>query len=113
MKKKTIVFSMAMVALLLLPQTLTAQNDEDKYGIQPWFGSSLLGREGSRSSNGGDALSLQNFSEDVNDLSLQTFGEGVPTGSGMFILIASGISYAASKKRKKQTSETIGKENKK
>ena len=39
---KTLVLSMAMAALMLLPLTVNAQYDENKYGIQPWFGSSFL-----------------------------------------------------------------------
>ena len=85
---KNFVISMAMAALLLLPLTMTAQYDEDKYGIQPWFGSSMLGRENSGNRDG------ENFS-----ISNYGIGETVPLGSGIGILLLAGAGYVALKKK--------------
>ena len=62
-RKKTIVFSVAMAALLLLPLPMKAQYDENKYGIQPWFGSSMMGRDGS---NVGYNVSTEQFGSNTN-----------------------------------------------
>ena len=85
---KNFVISMALAALLLLPMTMTAQYDEDKYGIQPWFGSSMLGRENSGNRDG------ENFS-----ISNYGIGETVPFGSGIGILLLAGAGYVALKKK--------------
>ena len=90
-----------MAALLLLPLPMKAQYDESKYGIQPWFGSSLLGRDASTE---GYNLSNQQFGSDANggyQLSNQTFGQTTPIGSGLAILVVAGMGYAAAKSRKK------------
>ena len=89
---KNFVISMAMAALLLLPLTMTAQYDEDKYGIQPWFGSSMLGRENSGNRDG------ENFS-------ISNYGIGetsTPLGSGIGILLLAGAGYVALKKKEEK-----------
>ena len=86
---KNFVISLAMAALLLLPLTMTAQYDEDRYGIQPWFGSSMLGKENSGNRDG------ENFS-----ISNYGIGEtGTPLGSGIGILLLAGAGYVALKKK--------------
>ena len=102
--RKALALSAAMAALLLSPMTMNAQYNENKYGIQPWFGTSLMGREGLRGDDDG-GLDLQNFGENQDGLSLQNFGENAPLGSGWLVLTISGLGYAAMKTRKskKQT----------
>lgn len=108
-KKGTIMLILVMIACLLsIP--LKSQEQNGKYG--GLFGTEdhtesfgLLGRGGSSLYDG---FSLQNFGEDGNDLTLQTFGEEVPIGSGMLILIAAGIGYA---KRKTSIKTNDKKEN--
>lgn len=99
-KKKTFVLSVAMAAMMLLPQTVSAQYDENRYGIQPWFGTSLLGRDASTGSDGYN-LSNQQFGAGGYQLSNQTFGQTTPIGSGLAILVVAGMGYAATKSRKK------------
>ena len=91
-KRKALVLSMALAATVLLPQNATAQYDENKYGIQPWFGSSLLGRENDGNRDG-ESYSFTNGN----------FGESDPNpsplGSGLAILIGAGLGYVALKKK--------------
>ena len=92
-KLKALVLSTAMAALLLVPQTSTAQYDESRYGLQPWFGSSVMGREsgGNREGNGisdGGGMTNDSF--------------GAPIGSGLAILIGAGLGYVALKKKEDQ-----------
>lgn len=95
-KRKAIVLSMVMAALMLAPLTMNAQYDEDKYGIQPWFGSSLMGKENSGNRDGG--LSNQTFGEDVGG-GPQTPTELVPLGGGLLIMMIAGAGYALLKKK--------------
>ena len=86
---KNFVISLAMAALLLLPLTMTAQYDEDKYGIQPWFGSSMLGRENA-SGTRDEGSTITNYG----------IGEtSTPLGSGIGILLLAGAGYVALKKK--------------
>ena len=90
-KKKAFVLSMATATLLLSSLTLNAQYDETKYGIQPWFESSLLGRENSSSNRA--------YSEMELTVNTQDFGQDVPVGSGIAILIGAGLGYVALKRK--------------
>ena len=104
--------SLAMMACLLsipLEAQEQSRGDGGLLGTEHYTESfSLFGKGGGSLFEG---LGLQNFGEEENDLTLQTFGEEAPIGSGLLILIAAGIGHAA---RKKQTSKTNqnGKENK-
>ena len=92
-KLKALVLSTAMAALLLVPQTSTAQYDESRYGLQPWFGSSVMGREsgGNREGNGTSISGgISNLGIGQND---------APLGSGIAILLAAGLGYVALKKK--------------
>ena len=93
-KRKTIALSIGLAAMtMLLPQTATAQYDESRYGLQPWFGSSMLGKE--NSNREGESYSFTNGG----------FGEKepeypeTPLGSGIAILIGAGLGYVALKKK--------------
>ena len=100
LKRKALVLSVAMAVSLLLPLPMNAQYDENKYGIQPWFGSSLLGRESGR--GGGYNLINEQFGSDINggyELHNQTFGQELPLGSGLLILTAAGAGYALKKRK--------------
>ena len=85
---KAFVLSMAMAVLLLLPLTMTAQYDESRYGLQPWFGSSMMGKE-----NGGG-----NRDEGVG-LGGAENENPTPVGSGIAILTAIGAGYALLKRK--------------
>ncbi len=96
-KKKTFVLLATIASMLLPPLTMNAQYDEHKYGLQPWFKSSLMRREGS--TVGGD-INAQGFGETNGDITGQTFG--APLGSGLFVMLAAGAGYATMKSKKKQ-----------
>ena len=99
-KKKTLVLSAAIASMLLPPLTMNAQYDEHRYGLQPWFKSSLMRREGS--TVGGD-INAQGFGETNGEITGQTFG--VPLGSGLFVMLAAGAGYATMKSKKKQNKQ--------
>ena len=96
-KMKALVLTMTM-ALTMLAGNLQAQYDDEKYGIQPWFGgSSLLDKE----------------SQDIRDTYREDEGIGVllpsahgvnsdydaPLGSGVVVLLGLGAAYLIGKKR--------------
>lgn len=99
-RKKTFVLSAAIASMLLPPLTMNAQYDEHKYGLQPWFKSSLMRREGS--TVGGD-INAQGFGETNGEITGQTFG--APLGSGLFVMLAVGAGYATMKSKKKQNKQ--------
>lgn len=72
---KTLVLSMAMAALMLLPLMVNAQYDEDKYGIQPWFGSSLLGKESG--TRGADNVTITGGIQNDDFLEVTPLGSGI------------------------------------
>lgn len=86
---KTFVFSLGLAALMLTPLKMNAQYDEEKYGLQPWFGTSLMGKENSSNRDG----------ESTGDISNWGIGETVPLGSGIVILLGAGLGYMALKKK--------------
>ena len=100
-KKKTLVLSAAIASMLLPPLTMNAQYDEHRYGLQPWFKSSLMRREGS--TVGGD-INAQGFGETSGEITGQTFG--APLGSGLFVMLAAGAGYATMKSKKKQNKQS-------
>ena len=108
-KKGTIILILVMTACSLSIPLKSQEQDRKNGGLfgmedhTESFG--LLDRGGSSLYDG---FSLQNFGEDGNDLTLQTFGEEVPIGSGMFVLIVVGIGYA---KRKASIKSNNKKEN--
>ena len=83
---------MAMAVLMLLPLTMTAQYDENRFGLQPWFGSSLLGRESNRDGNGNISLGSAT-QEDPTE---------TPLGSGIMFFMTAGIGYAIMKRKEDQ-----------
>lgn len=76
-----------MTAMLLSPLVLRAQYDENRYGIQSWGKTGLMGKQGS-----GDSYDI------TNDITNDNF-ETTPIGSGIAILIGAGLGYAALKKK--------------
>ena len=96
-RMKAVILTMTM-ALVMIAGNLNAQYDEDKYGIQPWFGeSSLLNKEGASMRDGEtestSLLNLPNIHGSSNDF------EG-PVGSGIAVLVGLGAAYLMAKKRK-------------
>ena len=99
-KVKTTMFMTVMAALMLLPMGAKAQYREDQFGIQPWFGSSLMGRDNSDngySKTGGeeDFLYLPSLHGSYDD-----FNSTSPMGSGIAVLMGLGAAYLVAKRRK-------------
>lgn len=98
-KVKTTMFMIVMAALMLLPMGAKAQYRDDQFGIQPWFGTSLTGREASNSgyTKGGedDILSLPSLHGSYDD-----FNSTSPIGSGIAVLMGLGAAYLVAKRRK-------------
>lgn len=89
-KQKAFVLLMAMVALMLLPQTSNAQYRDDRFGLQEWGQTGLLGKQGSGGNRGeGDGFDISNYG----------YGETAPLGSGLVILLGAGLGYVALKKK--------------
>jgi hypothetical protein len=90
---KKLVLTIAIV--LTMGLNAFAQYDEDKFGIQPWFGSSLLGRDGGSGdpTDEGSPLILPGGHGGTGD-------EPAPVGSGIAVLVGLGAAYLVSKKRK-------------
>ena len=86
---KATVLSMAMAAFMLLPLTTNAQYDENKFGLQEWGQSGLLGKQGSGGAR----------SEEGSDISNYGIGQSVPLGSGIGFLLVAGLGYVALKKK--------------
>ena len=85
----TLAVSMAMAALVLLPLHMNAQYDENRFGLQEWGQTSLLGKEGTGSREQGEGFDITN----------DGFGNNAPIGSGIVILIGAGLGYVALKKK--------------
>ena len=95
-KLKTVVLSLALAGMLW-PASLFAQGGMLKPEA-PTEERSLMGRNGNGMFSD---VTLQNFGENQDGLSLQNFGEPeAPLGSGWLVLMGAGLGYAALKKRK-------------
>ena len=84
----TLAVSMAMAALVLLPLHMNAQYDENRFGLQEWGQTSLLGKQGT----GGTREQGEGFSITNDDF-------GASLGSGIAILLGAGLGYVALKKK--------------
>ncbi len=112
-RKKTIVFSILVAVGMLLPTSLSAQEQQDG---RP---GGLFGENTSRTSNGlmnrsestvGGYFTGQGFGATNGNITGQTFGT-TPLGSGLIVLLAAGAGYATmkSKKTQKQNQNRKGK----
>lgn len=98
-RMKAIVLTMTM-ALVMVTGNLKAQYDEDKYGIQPWFGgSSLLNKESEpmRTEEEGVGLTLPLLHGSNADSPANA-----PLGSGIAVLVGLGAAYLIGKKRNEE-----------
>ena len=93
MKKLALTISI----ILTMGLNAIAQYDEDKYGIQPWFETGMLGR--GDASSGGDRGDESFLLPDMHG------GNGdasaTPLGSGIAVLVGLGAAYAMKKRREK------------
>ena len=87
--------ALTLAIVLTMGLNAIAQYDEDKFGIQPWFGSSLLGRDGGDRTTSGDPIPLILPGQHGSG----TDFEG-PVGSGIAVLVGLGAAYLVGKKRK-------------
>ena len=97
-RMKAIVLTMTM-ALVMVTGNLKAQYDEDKYGIQPWFGgSSLLNKESEPMRTGGDPAPILSLPSNHGYDS----DTPAPLGSGIAVLVGLGAAYLIGKKRNEE-----------
>lgn len=96
-RMKTTVFMMVMAAMMMLPVETKAQYRDDQYGIQPWFGTSMMGRKGS---NGYDIRGEYEDNIALPEYHGLTSDYGAPLGSGIAVLMGLGAAYLVAKKRK-------------
>ena len=100
-RMKAIVLTMTM-ALVMIAGNLKAQYDENKFGIQPWYGeSSLLNKEGASMRDGeGETGSSSLLSLPTSHGSNSDFES--PLGSGIAVLLGLGAAYLVAKKRNEE-----------
>lgn len=106
-KLKAKVLLLEMATVLLFSTNMAAQEQNGRVGglfggPAPTASNGLMDR--GRSTIGGN-FTGQNFGATNGNITGQTFGASL--GSGLFVLLAAGVSYATIKSRKKQN----GKEN--
>ena len=99
-RMKTTVFMMVMAALMLLPVETKAQYKENQYGIQPWFGTSLMGRKDS--GNGYTKGEYDSYLLGLPSDHGLTDDFGAPLGSGIVVLMGLGAAYLVGKRRKEE-----------
>lgn len=87
---KTLVFSLGLATLTLTANNLNAQND----GSRGLFG---LGKSSADYDYSGNRDGETSFTVNTQD-----FGQDVPVGTGIVILLAAGAGYAAFKRKEEQ-----------
>ena len=107
-RKKTFVFLFGLAVAMLSTPPVQAQglleNLLDEYYAEKDQQSNNNGGVMGRGSSGGYNLTNQQFGSDANggyELFNQTFGQESPMGSGLAILMVTGMGYAVMKSRKK------------
>ena len=89
-KKKALVFSMALAAGLLVPMTMNAQSGGSRGIFDRGFEASESTRDGGGMEWQGGGMTPQNPNEEA------------PLGSGLMLLVAAGAGYAALKRKEEQ-----------
>ena len=100
LKEKTLLLTLALSAVLLLPMGVSAQ----KGGGIFYRGDKAENVDNvsmmNRGATGGYNLNNQNFGSNGYELHNQTFGqETTPLGGGLLILVAAGAGYALKKRK--------------
>ena len=106
-KMKIVTLSLALMAGMLCPMTVTAQYD----GNRGLFGrgnevDAAPNRSLLNPSSSSDGITLQGFGENQDGITLQNFGETAPLGSGWLVLMGAGLGYAALKQKKNNKKQT-------
>ena len=105
-KKKDCAFLLLVAVGMLLSTRLPAQEQGRPGGL---FGGTSSNISGGLFGRGRDTASGnffgQSFGETNGNITGQTFGDNVPLGSGLFVLLATGIGYATMKSGKKQNKQ--------
>ena len=91
---KTIVLTITM-ALVMMTGDLCAQYRDNQYGIQPWFETGMMGRQGSKD---GSSVSAEDFN--LPSLHGSATDQSLPLGSGTLLLFGLGAAYLVGKRRK-------------
>lgn len=91
---KTLALSITM-ALVMMTGDLCAQYRDNQYGIQPWFETGMMGRQGSKD---GSSVSAEDFN--LPSLHGSATDQSLPLGSGTLLLLGLGAAYLVGKRRK-------------
>lgn len=85
------------MALAMVTGDLCAQYRDSQYGLQPWFGTSLMGRQGSKD---GSSVNAEDFY--LPSQHGLTSDQASPIGSGTLLLLGLGAAYLVAKWRKEE-----------
>ena len=103
LKKRTLLLTLALSAVLLLPMGVSAQ----KGGGIFYRGDKAENVDNvsmmNRGATGGYNISTEHFGSGTNggyQIGTEQFGQDAPLGSGLFIMAAAGAAYAFSKRKK-------------
>ena len=106
MKTKAAVLSFALAALLLSATNLNAQNDGNRGVFGRGESADASPSRGMMNPSGG-SITNQTYGSDQDGFGItnQTYGqnEEAPLGSGLLVMTAAAMGYAAMKRNKKQT----------
>ena len=100
---KAVALSLAMAEALTLPLGALGQGLFGEAG-DSGGDHSLLGR-GNRGTTEGTFTHQTFGTNHEGNFTHQTFGDNVPVGSGLFILLAAGVGYAATKRKKNKKNQ--------
>ena len=102
LKKRTLLLTLALSAVLLLPMGVSAQKGGGIFyrgdKAENVDNVSLM----SRGATGGYNISTEQFGSDANggyQIGTEQFGQDAPLGSGLFIMAAAGAAYALKKRK--------------
>lgn len=105
---KAMMLSATMATLMLLPLTMNGQYNENKFGIQPWGQSSMLGRENKYGLQEWGQTSLMGRQDgggtrNRGGIGLESATQENPTnaplGSGIAFLVVAGVGYTLLKRK--------------
>lgn len=103
LKEKTLLLTLALSAVLLLPMGASAQTGGGVFyrgdKAENTHNVSMM----NRGATGGYNISTENFGSGTNggyQIGTEQFGQDAPLGSGLFIMAAAGAAYAFSKRKK-------------
>ena len=104
MEKKALVLSLGLAVALLSAANANAQNDGNRGMFGRGESADASPSRGMLNVTGG-SITNQTYGSDQDGFGItnQTYGDNAPIGSGLLMMTAAAIGYAAMKRNKKQT----------